>query len=229
MIFKHRRSTKSQQCREIDRRVINGYELINVNASDPASLINSGRRVDSHEKVLSPINNVSSKHHHVQSSYQTGQNVPMQEESFINLLNQSTNVALKQNVKPPPPNKPLHESEYLQRRMAEMEKQTYEGSENPQSFLSGTLGATGASQFQMLDSKALHKNGPAIFLNHNSVRQQHQVKKSGDFPRLSPTLGSTQNIRIQDEYASNPVYQRHDTSSFRQKMKSIEYSEQVDT
>ena len=70
-----------------DRQVINGYDLINVNASDPASLINSGRRI---EKILSPINNVSMHH---QQSYNN--DVPIQEESFVNLLNQNTNVALK--------------------------------------------------------------------------------------------------------------------------------------
>jgi hypothetical protein len=51
--------------------------------------------------------------------------------------------------------------------MAEMEK-SYDGTESAQThaFMSGTLGATGASQFQMLDTKQLGTQTGPIFLNN---------------------------------------------------------------
>ena len=80
-----------------DRHVINGYEIINVNASNPQSLINSGRLES--EKVLSPINNVS-MHHNIDSYNE--QCDQLREQSFVNLLNQSSNVGLKPNLKQDP-------------------------------------------------------------------------------------------------------------------------------
>lgn len=85
----------------------------------------------------------------------------------------------------------------------------------------------------MLDSKALGTSNSKIFANNDTTLKNHQVRPSGVFP----TLGDSKNINIEDnDYAYVDQQQprdtstrRNDTSSFRKKINSIEYSETIET